>query len=404
MGYYSELFDRIHAELTDYYFRWYFDRPMLILPERDAELKRTTELLNRFLHFYAEHYEEFLPLIPYDGHVLRLLAMEKEGGRYRPGTARIDYIISEEGRIGICEITSRFFGNGYFLSFFADKRGRELGKKAGLESEDERMEEMLSVFASYAESYNRICVLSSKDRSDSIRLYVPFYKALGKEVRIIPAEDIEKEAEAGTLDGTLIFSALNQTDLLSLSDETVKKILAAEHRNDLRSVFLTHDKRVLSLIWLDEVTERIFTGAEAAYLREHVIRTWLYGQDEARWEDARKNKDSYIVKHRCLGKSEKVYAGILTSDEEWEKLFAEGAVREMILQPFVRQRAVENIWEEKTYTEYIAGTILMLDDSYYGTGLFRSSSLPVLNKLDDRKVGYLRVEKTASYKGSFLVL
>ena len=89
---------------------------------------------------------------------------------------------------------------------------------------------------------------------------------------------------------------------------------------------------------------------------------------------------------------------------EWEKLFAEGAVREMILQPFVRQRAVENIWEEKTYTEYIAGTILMLDDSYYGTGLFRSSSLPVLNKLDDRKVGYLRVEDTASYKGRFLVL
>ena len=54
--------------------------------------------------------------------------------------------------------------------------------------------------------------------------------------------------------------------------------------------------------------------------------------------------------------------------------------------------------------EYIAGTILCVDEEYYGTGLFRSSSLPVLNKGDDRKVGIVLAEQAIDYPGECLVL
>jgi hypothetical protein len=99
-----------------------------------------------------------------------------------------------------------------------------------------------------------------------------------------------------------------------------------------------------------------------------------------------------------------VYAGSMVTDEEWEKLFAEGTARDMVLQPFIKQRSEMNRWEGQDFREYITGTILMNEDSYYGTGIFRTSSLEVLNKGDDRKVGYVLTDDIAAFGGKCLVL
>ena len=73
MGRYYDLFGSIHVEMAKYYHRWYFDRPMVVTSERDRELHRITTLTNRFIHFYAEHYREYLDRISYPENVMRLL-------------------------------------------------------------------------------------------------------------------------------------------------------------------------------------------------------------------------------------------------------------------------------------------------------------------------------------------
>lgn len=398
---YWNLFDRVHSDLSRYYFRWYFDRPMVITAQRDEELHQIQRILAKCLHFYALHYKEYLDIISYDERTMEILEMTREK-EYLLGTFRPDYIISEDNRIQVCEITSRFFGNGYFLSFFADKRGRELAKQAGIQVNDRRMEDMLRFFASLAGDYERVCVVKSSDRSDSIRLYVPFYRALGKEVTVLEADEIADNEEK--LSGALILSALNQGDIRKLPDRILKKMIEGMHYNDFRTVFLAHDKRLFALFFMDEFTGRFLTEEETGFLRSHVIPTSIYGKDEDRWEEARKNKDKYIVKHYCLGKSEKVFAGCMTAQEEWENLWTAGHVREMILQPFITQRTHANHWEGQKYTEYISGTILCVDEEYYGTGLFRSSSLPVLNKGDDRKVGIVLTDESEKFQGNCILL
>ena len=439
MGEYRKLFDGIHTELSDYFFRWYFDRPFAVTPQRDGELGRISDLLHRFLQFYAGHYREYLDIIPYEDRVLRYLEMQEAYGPYRAGTARIDYIIGDDGGIRVCEITSRFFGNGYFLSFFADKKGRELAEEitgreayepdgsarglAGMFPETAagdaadgaasppglRMESLLAAFADLAADRDQIFVLISADRSDSIRLYVPFYRALGKEVTVLEADEVPDAARSGAFEKSLVLSALNQRDLLAMPDDVIRRIIDAGQYNDFRSVFLAHDKRVLSLLFSDSVTDRIFTPEETGFIRRHVIPTYLFGEHEEKWADARRARNGYILKHRALGKSEMVYAGCMTQKEEWERLFEdspdrEAPVRGMILQPFIRQREIPNTWEGKAYTEYVSGTILLFDGKYYGTGLFRSSSLPVLNKGDDRKAGYVVTGDTDAFGGRVLLL
>lgn len=404
MGYYYDLFGELHVEMQKYYHRWYFDRPMVVTSERDEELHRITVLFNRFLHFYAEHYKEYLDRIPYSDQVLRFLELQEEQGPYHPGAARIDYLIGEDRHIQVCECTSRFFGNGYFTSFFADKRGRMLAEEHNLELTDDRMERMLEHFARYAEGYDKVCLLKGSNRLSAWKLFMPFYEALGKKTEVIEVKDAEEEARRGTLDGTCLLGTFNQQDLFSCSDDTIKRFVEDHYQNDLRSVFLAHDKRVLSLLFDDEVTDRFMNQEETAFLRDHVVTSWLYQGHEDLWEDAEENKDKYILKHPCLGSSQMVYAGCMTSDEEWKSLFADGTAREMVLQPFIKQRSEMNRWEGQDFREYITGTILMLEDDYYGTGIFRTSSLEVLNKGDDRKVGYVLTDNTDAFDGKYILL
>lgn len=400
-GTYWDLFDSLHKDLSVYFFNWYFDRPMVISKERDTELQRVQQLLSKCLHFYADHYEEYLALIPYDEKILHILDMVKDK-KYVLGTFRPDYIIGADERIQICEITSRFFGNGYFLSFFADKKGRELAKASGYEVRDDRMESMLAYYARMADGFSRISVVKSADKSDSIRLYVPFYRALGKEVRVFECEELS--ANIDWIKDSLILSALNQKDILAMQDGILEVMTRTARYNDFRTVFLAHDKRLFSLFFMDSFTDRFLDKGETAFLRDHMIPTYIYGQNDAVWEDARLNKNSYIIKHHCLGKSERVYAGCMTDENEWQAQWDSGAVREMILQPFITQRCTPNVWQGQSFMEYMSGTILSVDEEYFGTGLFRSSSLPVLNKGDDRKVGIVLVDEPQDYPGECLIL
>lgn len=404
MSNYYDLFGSIHREKEKYYHRWYFDRPMIVTSERDQELNKVTILINRFLHYYAEHYKEYLDRISYPDYVLRLLELQEEHGPYHPSSARIDYLMDTDRNIKVCEFTSRFYGNGYFTSYFADSRGRQLAKEHGVAVVDNRMEDLLGDFVSQIDNYDRVCLLKGSNRLAAWQLFMPFYEALGKKTNIIEVKDAEEEARRGTLDGTFLIGTFNQQDLLSTSEDTIKRFLDNNYHNDLRSVFLTHDKRIISLLFDDKVTSHFMNEEETAFLRDHFIMTWLYRGNECIWEEARRNKDKYILKHPCLGSSQMIYAGCMTSDVEWEDLFASGTARDMVLQPFIKQRSVMNRWEGQEFREYITGTILMFEDSYYGTGIFRTSSLEVLNKGDDRKVGYVLTDDIDAFDGKCILL
>lgn len=57
-----------------------------------------------------------------------------------------------------------------------------------------------------------------------------------------------------------------------------------------------------------------------------------------------------------------------------------------VLQPFVKQRTYPCEWEGKHYNEYVCGMMMCMDDRYFDSGVFRTSSAPVTNKVDDRKM------------------
>lgn len=377
-------FGEIHAGLEDYYSRWYHGRPMAVTTQRRDELRELHRVLYKCVAHMAGHYERYAPkYMPLTDREMELLALQSRHP-FRAGTFRPDYIVSESGDILLCEITSRFFAHGIFLSYFSERVADRFMEGFPDKRRDSRYEELLRYMLEITGDRRDIYVLKSADRTSEIRLYAPFYRRFGKNVTILEAGDVE--ANIGLWRDGFVISALNQRDLLSFSPDTVAAMIDAGMVNDLRTTFIIHDKRFMGLWYVNEFTDACLTPSETAFLRAHAIPTWPWGTDEAEWARARLDREGYIVKHRRLGKSEKVFAGCLTSADEWDALWERGDFKDMILQPFIRQRRYPTVWEGASYDDYICGMMLCVNDRYFDSGLFRASSLPVSNIGDDRKI------------------
>ena len=351
----------LYGDQESYYHRWYHEKPMVITPERNAELRRMHSILYKCIEYMAANYADFTDkYMPLSEKEMEILEYQ---GKYPflAGTFRPDYLVSDEGELKLCEITSRFFGHGIFMSYFAEAAAEKFMEKYPGSKRESLYGQMMQSALDIVGDKEEIYVLKSSDKTSEIKLYKPFYKYFGKKVTILEADEVE--SRINDWNGKFVISALNQMDILSYSMDTIKAMIDSRMYNDFRTVFLIHDKRFMRLWFMPEFTRNFLTDLKKAYA----------------------DKNGYILKHFRLGKSEKVYAGPLTDGNKWKELFDDGSIRDMIIQPFLYQKSYRTVWEGTPFNDYICGMMLCIDDKYFDSGLFRTSSCPVTNMVDDRK-------------------
>ena len=380
------------SDLAPYYFRWYHERPVGITPARRDELRRLHAVLYRCAEHFALHYEDYVPgRIPLSDKELEILALQS-GTPFRAGTWRPDYLVAADGSLQLCEITSRFFAHGIFMSCFAEYAADAFMKRFPGRTRESRYGELMDYMRALPGGSRRMYVLKSADRTSEIRLYRRFYERQGLTFTEITQDEVEARRGEWAREGSFVVSALNQRDLLGYGMDTLRAMVDVGMVSDFRNIFLIHDKRFMRLWFEDAFTSRCLSPEDAAFLRAHAIPTRICCEEDAQpWlEDAFRHKDAYILKPWRLGKSEGVQAGPLTRERDWRRLWKPGPdgrrpVDGMVIQPFLEQRSFPTVWEGKRYGDYLCGMMLCVDDRYFDSGLFRTSSLPVTNVGDDRK-------------------
>jgi hypothetical protein len=422
---------QLFADKTDYYHRWYHDRPMLITSERRDELRRLQVLLYKCIVYMAEHYREWVPMyMPLDEKVMEILDRQSRYP-FRAGAYRPDYLISDDGRLLLVEITSRFFGHGIWANYPSVVKAKQFltvhGSRFMVQGSNvasttlnhepltmNRYDELLTYMRDIIPAESPIYVLKSSDPTSEIALYKKFYEYYGHEMTIYEAAEVETHIDQWSHDAVVI-SALNQQDLLSFKVETLQAMIDARMLNDFRTIFLAHDKRFLHLIFVDDFTQKCLTEEETSFLRQHTIPTYLppkgktdNGQltidNSEAWRDALLNKDRYILKPYDLGKSVGLYAGVMTDEETWKSIHnSQFIIHNYIMQPFIQQRTYPCVWEGRHYDEYVCGMMLCMDDRYFDSGMFRTSSAPVTNKVDDRKMCVIHSDDEELKKYSFVL-
>ena len=385
----QEVCFQLFADKTDYYHRWYHDRPMLITSERRDELRRMQALLYKCIVYMAEHYREWVPqYMPLDDKVMEVLDRQSRYP-FRAGAYRPDYLISDDGQLLLVEITCRFFGHGIWANYPSVVKAEQFMAEHPGTSWENRYDELLTYMRDIIPAGLPIYVLKSSDKTSEIALYKKFYEYYGHEVTVYEAAEVEANIDKWSHDA-VVLSALNQHDLLSFKMETLQAMIDVRMLNDFRTIFLAHDKRFLSLIFVDEFTQQCLTQEETDFLRQHTIPSYIYNNMYKEvWEDALAHKDKYILKPYDLGKSVGLYAGVMTDEDTWKSTLNSQLStlnNQYILQPFIHQRTYPCVWEGRHYDEYVCGMMLCMDDRYFDSGMFRTSSAPVTNKVDDRKM------------------
>ena len=365
-------------DLYSYYHRWYHSRPVALTAARRAELRRLHQVLYRCAVHFTENYRQWVPSVISLGEKELAILERQEARPFRAGTWRPDYLIDTDNQLRLCEITSRFFAHGIFLTWFGETAAREFLERFPEEPYLTRYPSLLAYVEGLAAGKKKVYSLKSSDPTSAIRLYRRFYKAMGLEFEAIEAPQVEARRKDWARPENLVVSALNQKDLLSFSMDTLQAMIDTEMVSDFRNIFLLHDKRFMALWFRDDFTGGCLSPEDTAFLRAHAIPTFLELPEDIG------NKERYILKPWRLGKSEGLCPGPLTSAEDWQRL-VDGGAEGMIVQPFIRQRTFPTVWEGQAYEDYACGMMLCVDDQFFDSGIFRFSSLPVTNVGDDRK-------------------
>lgn len=381
--------------------QWFFKAPMLVSPARYEELHTLQQLLYRAICFFVAHYDEYASLLPLSPKGRRIVAIASHRP-YRVGTYRPDFVIGQDGALRVCEIGCRFPLDGFFNAAVTELIASRLAAAQGVDRPPTRYRRFLDHLIGYFGEFDRVAALKSPaDRPMDLRLYTQIFEKSGIPCTVYTPAEIAQQPEL--LADAAVIDEFNQMDLESLDDAVIEKLAAANSLNDLRTKFLIHDKRFLSVLTNREFLAHFLTEDEMTFLTAHVAPTYTRAQRPDLWEQARVEKDGWIIKPYLLGKSAGILAGWVTEEERWQAAFASPDIEKMVLQPFFRQKQFVAPLDGRMYMDYVVGTFLCFEDEFLGPGRFRASSFPVTNQGDDRKVAPFVMEQPGRLKSPFVL-
>ncbi|QUC19331.1 uncharacterized protein UV8b_03572 [Ustilaginoidea virens] len=171
-------------------------------------------------------------------------------------------------------------------------------------------------------------------KPSDLRLVADAQSASGFKLCCVAAAEAEAEAEAGetwvTADGERVEEVrqvgleLHQRELLAMDGETLRQV-GLRCFNDLRTVLLVHDKRMLGIVRqeLGGLEARgVLTAAQAATLRRGIPETLVPGSSEMGALLRRSRADAglrrqFLLKPVRSGKGAGIVFGDETTQEEW---------------------------------------------------------------------------------------
>jgi mRNA-degrading endonuclease RelE of RelBE toxin-antitoxin system len=379
----QESIQQFVSERYNYYDQWSLDTPIVITKQCDTELQSLQKVIYKIAHEFVINYQLYKHLMPVKAEVENIINLcnTKE---YKIGTYRTDFVFDESDQMKFIEITCRFALNGMFqTAIFQERAVRYQQKNCPSKVLLNHYDSIVVHFEKYMKNKKRILVLCGSDVKNESNLYIKIFERTGIEVLKIQHTEIEKYTNK--FEDAWILSELSFDEILGLPQHVITKLIDANVTNDFRTIFLIHDKRFFDVLCNKKLQQKVLSESESVLLNKYSINTYSYAVESFEWQNAKQNKNSWIIKHRALGKSQDIFAGVVMEQEDWDNIFKREDIHELILQEWVPQKKYPNSIKGKVLNDFAVGTLLFFDDNFFGLGEFRTSSHPITNKGDHRK-------------------
>ncbi len=354
--------------------------PVTVAPSHPAELRRLARLLDAaFRAIVARYFDDprIRAIYRLPDALERVLHLAR-AAPYRVGCTRPDFVYDRDGHPRICEIGARYPLNGWMVSAFAARVFAADAARHGLHPPPELARFLPALLHGLAPG-DTVAVLHEREPGTEIfGLRAPL---AARGVAFIDAPPSRLGVIDGfpALDGVplrRVFLELDRSELPGLREDVLAALIAAgDCINDVRTVVLVHDKRVLAVLHDEAIMRDCLPADDYAALRPYLIPTWAPTCD-ADADALLARSENFIAKRNSGGRGVDACVRDACDEAVWRELVL-SRWQDYVFQPYVAQH--DFTAPDTGETVHLVGMQLCRDGESHGPGVFRSSNERVIN-------------------------
>jgi hypothetical protein len=258
-------------------------------------------------------------------------------------------------------------------------------------------------------------------QEDLARFINPFDLILGDDGKLYDQQEKNHDPIPTPIDQFAL--EISQDELLALPEKVLETImLECKYINDVRTILIGHDKRLLSILSSKEIMSDYLSAEDVDLLQRHIIKTFICGCKEPEHlvalQNAKTNRQNWLLKPNGGGKGIGIVFGKdCGSDEEWVEVLEDPKHCYFILQEVVDQHIYsiyakrhppssssgeqkkrklqqqepsvdslsssldDTVTQPQFHQMFVVGLLHCFNNKFLGPGIFRASSLesPIVN-------------------------
>ena len=377
----SRLYQKINLSVTDY-----SDTILQVAPNFNETWAALNSVLVKGIKGIVANYftdERIRATYNFPSELEKILEFAKETP-FEIGMFRPDFVIEEETlQPKICEIGARYPINGWMVSYYSQQILSEIYEKENLPFES--ISSQLKFPEVLMSKFNKdieLVLLHNKEPGTEVFGLLRIFEANGfKILSASPAELTLDEFGQVLCKGIPVSQFIMEMDrleLLGFDLEVLKSMVQNGFcLNDVRTLILVHDKRILSILSNKSVMTRFLNENEYAFLEKFLIPS--YGLDDTSIKNMiHSDSNEWIFKKNSGGRGIDMF---LKSDFKGGDLetFLEEEGADYMAQLFVKQA----LFPAPEPTIFV-GMLLFLNNSSFGHGIFRGGQSGIINVKDQR--------------------
>jgi hypothetical protein len=306
---------------------------------------------------------------------------------YNQGFYRPDFLYDLNNQAKICEIGARYPLNGWMISYYLKLMNSELDE-SGFGTKDSKLKNLIEdLYDELAPLGNAILVHDDEKGTEIFYLQKELAKR-GLELISAKPQDLKLLNDAIHVNGhaaSQFILEMDREELKKINPEVMDRIIDKNsYFNDIRTLILIHDKRVLAVMYDAEIMSDYLSADDYGFLQDYLIPSFVITNPNE-CETFIHSNQNLILKLNSGGRGIGAYVKKDCTSKEWEMIIRENW-NDYLIQHFVDQKEFQDV--ENNRHIHLVGMLLCKDEQTYGSGLFRGSDESVVNVHQGRALIY----------------
>lgn len=384
----NQLFSKYFQKETGLNGDYFASSSVILSSEYSEEMNRLCSILNKACtaivlnYFEDERIRKYYQL----DEDLETLLKKSDNAAYNQGFYRPDFLYDKNDQPKICEIGARYPLNGWMISYYL-----QLIKNSTTANKDKtenNLENLIDDLYNQFVPHQKIALLHDDEKGTEIFYLQKEFAKLEIELISAKPQDLILSNDSIYVNGEPVSQFILEMDreeLKKIKPEVLDKLISENsYFNDIRTLILIHDKRVLAVMYDAQIMNDYLSKEDYDFLQKYLIPSFVI-TEPCDCDVFINGEENLILKLNSGGRGIGAYVKKDCTTQEWGKIIRENW-NKYLIQHFVDQQEFTDV--ENNRQIHLVGMLLCKNDKNYGSGLFRGSDETVVNVHQGRALIY----------------